>query len=98
MKAWHIFAISVAVILFGNLIYFGPDLSRHFGKRYADAERDIHQQSLSYQRGMVENLQRHAALFALIAETAKRRDDHRRDLKQDRGDNDGADDLNRGWS
>lgn len=60
-----------AMVLIGVLalagagIYFGPDMREHFGKRYADADRNIHQQSLSYVRGTIENTERYKLQYEL---------------------------------
>ena len=57
-KTSTIITIVFAVLGIGVATYFGPDLRRHFGGRYADADREIHQQSLSMVRGTIDNVQR----------------------------------------
>lgn len=39
-------------------IVFGPNVYEHFGKRYANADREIHQKSKSFVQGAVEHIQR----------------------------------------
>ena len=46
------------ITLIGGLIYFGPDIKDHFGKRYADADREIFEKSKPFIHGSVENLAR----------------------------------------
>lgn len=54
-----VFAVtSIGVTSIALLVLFGPDIHQYFGKRYSDADREIHQTSLSYVRGTVKNLQR----------------------------------------
>ena len=48
----------VTAIFFATLIFFGPDIHQHFGTRYTDADRNIHQHSKSFLFGAVEHIQR----------------------------------------
>lgn len=41
-----------------GLVFLGPVAHKYFGKEYADADREIHQTSLSYVNGSIKNLQR----------------------------------------
>ena len=42
----------------GGLIYLGPTLYRHFGKRYEHARTEIFEENLAYKRGTIEHLNR----------------------------------------
>jgi hypothetical protein len=53
-----IFAIIVALALIVLAIVFGPNIHQHFGQRYADADRNIHQRSKSFVFGAIEHIQR----------------------------------------
>ena len=53
-----ILGVFILVAGVASLTYFGPDLSRHFGMRYADADRQVYQESLSMVRGTTEHIQR----------------------------------------
>ena len=48
----------LGIVVAGVLVYFGPDIHRHFGTRYQSAERDIFEQNKSYIQGKIENLER----------------------------------------
>ena len=37
-------------------IYFGPEIHRHFGTRYADADREIFKGTVTYNEGMLDDL------------------------------------------
>ena len=50
--------IFAVVAIVATLIIFGPNIYQHFGKRYANADREIHQKSKSFVQGAVEHVQR----------------------------------------
>lgn len=52
------FGVVLLLGMMGALIYFGPEIHQHFGKRYADADREIHQKSKSFVQGAIEHVQR----------------------------------------
>lgn len=37
-------------------IYFGPEIHRHFGTRYADADREIFKGTVTYNEGVLDDL------------------------------------------
>lgn len=53
--------IGLAVLVFIVAVlgrYFGPDIYEHFGKRYANADREIFESSKPFIHGSIENLNR----------------------------------------
>lgn len=56
----------LSVLIFGLLIYFGPDIKQHFGTRYADADREIFENSKPYIHGTIENITRLKLQYELI--------------------------------
>lgn len=52
--------LGILVLLFslGTCTFFAPNLYEHFGKRYANADREIFEKNKSYIHGKIENLQR----------------------------------------
>lgn len=70
--------IATATLIGGivALIYFGPNLREHFGTRYADADREVFENSKPYIHGTIENLVR----LKLEYETADN-DSHRKAIK-----------------
>lgn len=75
MKELLIFG-ALALGLIG-LVLVGPNIYEHFGKRYADADREIHQKSKSFVQGAIEHVQR----LKLDYDRADN-DQHREALKQ----------------
>lgn len=49
---------AVLVCLFSSCVYFGPEIREHFGTRYANADREIFENSKPYIHGSIENLAR----------------------------------------
>ena len=74
-KYWY--QVTIGVLVIGSLIYYGPDLHRHFGGRYADAERDIHVKSTSFVQGTISHLQRLQMDY-----TRATNDGHRESIRQ----------------
>lgn len=54
----ELLAFSGVAILLILIVVCGPCMYEHFGKRYANADREIHQKSLSYVRGAIEHIQK----------------------------------------
>jgi hypothetical protein len=54
----ELLALCGVIVLLVLIVVCGPCIHEHFGKRYANADREIHQKSLSYVRGAVEHIQR----------------------------------------
>jgi len=48
----------IVVLVLSSLIYFGPNIKEHFGKRYASADREIFESSKPFIHGSIENLNR----------------------------------------
>lgn len=71
--------LVIGAVVFGLIaaIAFGPNIYEHFGKRYADADREIHQKSKSFVQGAIEHVQR----LKLDYDRADN-DQHREALKQ----------------
>ena len=52
------YLIASGVLLLGALIFFAPNIKEHFGTRYANADREIFENSKPYVHGTIENLTR----------------------------------------
>ena len=52
-----IYIILIAIVLFLSMALAGPCLYRHFGKQYAGANKEIHQESKSFVQGTIEHVQ-----------------------------------------
>lgn len=48
----------LCTLILGSLIYFGPEIKQHFGTRYAEADREIFENSKPFIHGSIENLNR----------------------------------------
>jgi hypothetical protein len=57
MKAGYWILLTLGALGIVALVVFGPNLRRHFGMRYADADREVHQRTLPYVRGAIEHVQ-----------------------------------------
>ena len=59
MKQFTVILLTlIALTVFSLLIYFGPNIREHFGKRYASADREIFEKSKPFVHGSIENLNR----------------------------------------
>lgn len=47
-------ASIAAFLALGTLVYFGPNLREYWGKRYADADRAVFEESTPYIRGSIQ--------------------------------------------
>lgn len=58
MKFLQALGVVFAILLVGSCVYFGPEIKQHFGERYADADREIFENSKPFVHGSIENLAR----------------------------------------
>lgn len=54
----QVLAVIALLSLIGSCVYFGPELREHFGTRYADADREVFENSKPYIHGALANLTR----------------------------------------
>jgi len=74
-KFWNMGTVAAVVIVL--LVIGVPVLYKYCGSEFVNADSEIYQQSLSYKRGTIENLQR----LKLSYETADN-DNHRASIRQ----------------
>ena len=68
----YVLAGFITVSIIGSFVVFGPNIYEYFGKQYADADREIFKNTVTYNDGVLDDLAKYNFEYEMAEDDVER--------------------------